>query len=97
MYDELSIGPVPAEEECEQLGPNYDEAKARAECKRFIECIRKVCGPEPFGARLIIKGNPHDFGTYLEVNVRYDDNNQVAVEYAFKVESQAPQTWEEGG
>lgn len=93
-YDTLEIGPVPADEDCEQLGPNYNASKARAECNRFIDLIRKVVGPEPTGARLIVKSNLHDFGTYLEVNVKYDDQNPEAVEYALKVESSAPTAWD---
>ena len=42
MTDHLSIGPSPAEEKCESLGRDYDPIKARLECKRFINLIRKT-------------------------------------------------------
>lgn len=91
--DYIDIGPTPADEPCEQLGPNYDESKAKAECRRFIEVIRKALGPEPEGARLSIKANAHDFGTYHEVVCYFDTDNEKAAEYAFKCESDAPSRW----
>ena len=66
----------------------------RAECKRYIELIRQVCGEEPEGARLAIKSNPHDFGTYLDVVCWYDDDNEEAADYAWGLESMAPATWD---
>lgn len=88
-YDYVDIGPTPASEDCEQLGPNYNPNKARAECKAFINQIRRERGEEPFGARLTIKSNPHDFGTYLEVVCKFDENNEEAAEYAFSCECTA--------
>ena len=93
MIDYLEIGPTPAEEDCEQLGPNYDPEKARAECKRFIAAIRATVGPEPEGARLVIRPNSHDFGTYYEVAVRFDSDSEQAEDYAYRVETGAPSRW----
>lgn len=95
MTDYIAIGPTPADEPCEQLGPNYDPQRARAECKRFIALIRKTLGDEPPGARLRIQSNAHDFGTYYEVVCSYDEDNETAAKYAFRCESEAPTTWEE--
>ena len=93
MIDYLEIGATPAEENCEQLGPNYDPEKARAECRRFIAAIRATVGPEPEGARLVIRSNRHDFGTYYEVAVRFDSDNETAEDYAYRVETGAPVRW----
>jgi hypothetical protein len=94
MRDELSIGPVPSDKACQQVGTShYDPTKARSECRRFIQAIRIQCGNEPEGATLRIKSNPHDFGSYLEVVVQYEEDNEAAVEYAFKVEGNAPTEW----
>lgn len=86
--DFLFIGPVPAEEPCAQLGvdPDFHE-KNRAECKRFIRQIQKHYGEEPHGAILLMKAQEHDFGTYREVCVMYDDSNEEAVDYAFRIEA----------
>lgn len=89
----ISIGSTPAEESCECVGPNCDYDKMRAECRRFIDAIRVTLGPEPDGAQLRVKGFPHDFGTYYEVVCYYEEENETAVDYAFRCESDAPLTW----
>ena len=92
--DYLTIGSTPADEDCLQLGtPEYTAQAARAECQRFIDLIRAVCGEEPEGARLSVKGFPHDFGTYYEVVCYYDDDDERAADYAFHVEGDAPCRW----
>lgn len=97
MHEEIIwIGSGPANEDCAQVGdPDYAR-NAKAECRAYIDAIRKVCGREPEGARLTIKGQPHDFTeAYYEVAVIYDGNNRSAAEYASKVDESAPRTWEE--
>jgi hypothetical protein len=94
MIDSLSIGPVPADEDCAQVGDDDYFLRARHECFRFIELIRKALGPEPEGAHLRIQCCPHDFGSYLDVVCTYDDRYQRAVDYAFRCESEAPVKWE---
>ncbi len=42
-YESLSLGPVPSDETCQQVGmPEYDSGKARQECLRFIELLEKL-------------------------------------------------------
>jgi len=92
--DYLSLGPVPADEDCAQVGqPDYG-SRARAECRRYISLLRKKFGPEPGKARLELKGCPHDFGTYYDVVVGYDEDDKESVEYAFRLERDAPSRWE---
>lgn len=93
--DYLELGPVPSNEHCEQVGPNYNESRARLECRVFIKQLRRMFGEEPIGARLRVKSNPHDFGSYLEVAVYYDPNVEESVEYAFKLEEEYPENWDE--
>lgn len=93
--DYLSLGPVPADENCAQVGePDY-YPKARAECRRYISLLIKRFGEEPVGARLRVKSNPHDFGDYLDVVIEYDANIREAVEYAVRAERDAPSRWDE--
>ena len=95
--DLVYLGPAPAEEDCVQVGdPDYAR-KAKAECRAYIEAIRKVLGPEPEGARLSIKGEQHDFGVYYEAVAYFNPNNQAAAEYAYRCEEKAPTTWAEVG
>lgn len=91
----LNIGPAPCDEDCAQVGEADYHRRSRDECIRFIELIRKSLGSEPDGAILMSKSFPHDFGSYREVVCMYDPNNEAAVEYAFRVEGNAPTKWEE--
>ncbi|WP_050028949.1 hypothetical protein [Verrucomicrobium sp. BvORR034] len=98
MNDYTVIGSTPCDEDCQQVGaPDYDRAAAIAECKRFRDLIREHCGEEPEGARLIIKGETHEFGTYHEVHCVFNDNIDLAVDYAFHVETHAPAKWDGSG
>jgi len=98
MRDFIEIGPTPSEEDCQQCGtPEYAEGKAKEECQRFITLIRKVCGKEPQGACLRVKGNDHDFGRYYEVVCEYDEGLIESVQYAFHVEGNAPTKWDGSG
>lgn len=91
--DYIDLGSTPANESCEQLGPNYDPQKAQAECRRYRELIRETVGLEPAGAALVVKSNSHDFGTYYEVHVTFDTDDPEAIDYAFRCDNEAPVTW----
>ena len=94
MRDYMDLGSTPTDEDCAQVGsPDY-HTKSREECNRYIEVIRRVLGPEPEGARLAVKSNPHDFGSYLSVVCHYDDANEAATNYAYRCESDTPRTWD---
>jgi hypothetical protein len=95
MRDEMDIGCNPCDEPCVNLGePDY-YPRARAECLRFIELIRKKLGEEPPGAYLKVKSNPHDWGSYLSVVVSFHDTDEEARNYAYLCESEAPRTWQD--
>jgi hypothetical protein len=93
MKASMYIGSTPPEEDCAQVGqPGYDAA-AIIECTRYIAQLREQFGLEPEGARLYIKSNPHDFGTYYEVCCEYDDEIEASGTYAFKCEGEAWPEW----
>lgn len=94
MREHLTLGPVPAEEDCAQVGEDGYGERALEECRRYIALLRKKFGPEPDGTRLTTKSFPHDFGSYLEVVVKFDDTNERAVAYAFELEGEAPARWD---
>lgn len=95
MTDYVEIGATPAEEACAQVGSTDYYSRAKAECRAFINQLRRMFGPEPEGARLFIRANPHDFGTYHEVACRYDDRIEEAVVYAHRCEAECPAKWDE--
>lgn len=95
MRDYLTISSVPYGEPCAQVGSDNYDRNSRLECVAFIGQIRRELGDEPNGAVLRAKSFPHEFGSYREVVVVYDDNYDDAVEYAFKIEANAPEFWDE--
>jgi hypothetical protein len=95
MFETLNIGCTPYAEECEALGPNYNAAKARRKCFIFRDQLIRQFGHPPTNARLLVVSNPHDFGTYLEVSVKFDVDDDEAVNYAYKLESETPEHWDE--
>lgn len=95
-YDQIEIGPAPANENCEQV-PYRCPPLAIAEAETFAQEIRFKLGVAPKVTRLFVKANPHDFGTYYTVVCEYDSDNGRAVEYAFRCEREAPTEWSQFG
>lgn len=96
MKDYVEYGPVPYDEDCQQVGTDdYNHEIARAECRVLRWQLRRMFGNEPLGASLQIKSNPHDFGSYLEVRCVYEDSMPEAEAYAFYVENNFPKNWDE--
>lgn len=95
MIDFFYIGPCPADEPCAQTGVTEGaERLNRAECNAYIEALRKVYGPEPDAAYYRVKRENHDFGTYFEVCIYFDVNDDEAIAYASRAE-QGLATWAE--
>ena len=85
--DTLEIGGTPAEENCAQVGVTEDfDRFNRLECQAYIAALQKKYGQEPEGAILVIRSNPHDFGSYREVACKFDPENEVARNYAYECE-----------
>ena len=90
MRDYLCLGPVPAYEYCEQVGtPEYDYQKDTVNLWRYRDMLRERW-PE---ADFAIKSFPHDFGTYREVVVYYDTEENDPI--AYEVEANLPTTWDQ--
>ena len=90
MRDYLCLGPVPAYEDCQQVGtPDYDNDQDTADLKRYKAMLEKRWPDAHFG----IKSFPHDFGIYREVVVYYD--TEEADPIALEVEANLPTTWDE--
>ena len=92
MREWIDVGPSPTDEPCEQY-PDGDPSIATREMNALINQIRRVLGHEPDGARLGIKRDPS--GGYREVVCFYDTENQAAIDYAFKCESECPEKWDQ--
>lgn len=94
MKDELFLSPTPVGEDCAQLGSQDYHSKAKKECSSFINQLKREFGEPPAFSRIRIKQCPHDFGTYLDVVVEFDDENDEATQYAYKLEANLPENWD---
>jgi len=95
MTEWLDIGSSPPGESCAQVGSGDYYPRARRECRAYIALLRRVLGTEPTGANLSIKSRPHDFGNYLSVVCKFDLDDKVAVEFAYRCERDGPEEWDE--
>ena len=102
MRDYITIGSTPCDEECAQVGAEGYMERVNKECRVYIRQLWRqllVKGITPHNApetfNLVVKGNAHDFGTYFEVAIRYDDSNQEAMELALDLENLVPTNWDE--
>lgn len=86
-YDFIYIGSAPCGEDCAQIGQEGFAERNRDECRRYIDALVDYYGEPPLNAYYAIKAESHEFGTYREVVVRYDEECPEACDYAFKVES----------
>lgn len=89
--DALSLGPIPGNETCVQVGVDDYRRLARAECQRFINLCRELFGNEPDGARYKIVFENHDYGSYADVEITYC--NEIGMFYAYHVERNLPVNW----
>src|ERR1051325_2014191 len=94
MRDYIDLGCAPSHEECAQVGSTNYLQQARKQCRAYIGQLRRELGPEPIGAHLTLRLNPHDFGTYLSVICYFDDEHKESIDYAFKCEGQGPKFWD---
>lgn len=93
--DFLTLGPTPFGEDCAQVGTSDYYVRAIEETRRYKEMLEKKFPDLPQGLTFETKAFPHDFGTYHEVVVVYDRDDQEQVNYALKVERHLPETWED--
>ncbi|MCL2590580.1 MAG: hypothetical protein FWD67_06805 [Betaproteobacteria bacterium] len=91
----MDISPAPVEEDCAQVGRlDYEERSSR-ECRVFKRMLSRLFPlPENGKASIVIKRFTHDFGSYRQVCVLYDDTDQQAVDYAYLLEGNTPAKWD---
>lgn len=102
MIERIEIGSSPWGEECAQVGQEDYHEVAHKECmayKRQLGRILRANGfdpdtmPEGFG--FVIKGSPHDFGTYYEVVCRFNGDDERSWEILSFIEDNVPQLWDD--
>jgi hypothetical protein len=94
MKDILTLGSAPWEEDCVQVESSGTYLRPMlAQCQSFKQLLLDIFGKPPEGASLVVRQFPHDFGTYAEVCVVFDDRFPEAVTYAYKLEANTPAEW----
>lgn len=91
MREYIDIGPTPADEPCAQIGEDDYTSRAVAECRRYARLINRAYP----GACAVVVPHRHDYGTYYEVAVKYDDADIAQAELAYRIEETLPLTWAE--
>jgi hypothetical protein len=64
------------------------------EANALINQITRSIGKPPYGTGLRIISCAHDFGTYYDVAVVYDDEDEESQAYMLKAESAIPSKWD---
>jgi hypothetical protein len=96
MLETLELGTTtPYDEPCAQLGSEGYLNKARQEIRAFAGQLLRSTGQPPAGARLKTLHCPHDFGTYLDLALVYDADDESQVEWMLKMESNIPDKWDQ--
>jgi hypothetical protein len=91
----MTIGPSPCEAPCAQVGQADYEERSRRECRVFQRMLERLFPlPDGVPVQYVVKSFPHDFGTYREVCVRYEDTDTRACSHAYAVERDTPVEWD---
>jgi hypothetical protein len=89
--NEVNVGPTPYDEACTQAGRNPQ--REREECRALRNQLRRILGPEPEGARIVMRYS-YTGGGYYDLFCEYEDGNESAAKYALACESQCPAKWD---
>lgn len=85
---------VPHGEDCMQLGAeNYDKF-SNLEADTLIDQIIRQLGQPPEGTYFKKIKCPHDFGTYLDIALVYDENDETSEAYFLYVDQNMPEYWD---
>lgn len=98
MRDYLNIGSTPYDEPCVQVGSPHYHKWGRKECSAFATQCSSLLSSE-FGDDTVVscsvKSFLHDFGTYHEVVVWYNPDNEDSTNQAFWLEENCPANWDQ--
>ena len=96
MKQYMEIGSSPIEEDCAQVGAEgyYQRAEKELNCYKD-QLYRQFTESVEHNISFRIKWFPHDFGTYGEVCVFWNDSDEAANEYAYFIEANLPENWDE--
>ena len=93
--DYLTLGPVPCDEDCAQVGSRDFRNQSRREMKAYINQLKREF-PEWVGHDVAFKimSFAHDFGSYGEVVIEWNMDCEKAQSFAIHVENNLPMNWD---
>ncbi len=96
MYDYVTLGPVPADESCAQVGDKHFREISTIEMNEYVKMLdRMFPDADENGVRFKVKWFDHDFGSYGEVVALFVDLDEKSCDFAYHVENNAPMEWDE--
>ncbi len=95
MKDYLEFETTPFNEPCSQIGDEEYTRDSILECRVLQRQIIRTVGEPPEGSHFYRRSCPHDFGTYHELALSFDDNDESHTEYMQSVERNFPANWDE--
>lgn len=95
MRDYITLGGTPYDEDCAQVGSENYRQRAMLECRLYKAMLCDLFPNIPDSCEFKVKAFPHDFGTYHEVCIMYDSDDEKACEFAFSVENNLPANWDD--
>lgn len=98
MIDYVFLGPTPYAEDCAQLGAAGYSLRSRVEIRAYLGQLHRIVQAEgrtmPAACSLVSKAESHDFGSYKEAAVRFDCDDETAVDFAYWLKSNTPEHWD---
>lgn len=94
MRDYIEIGTTPCNESCCQVGRDNYSKYGLLEAREFKRMLKSIYADKLDLVTFSIKTFPHDFGSYYDVVVYYD--NDEGMNEAYEIEDSYPTDWIEG-
>ena len=82
----IDLGSIPYNEETKII---------RKTCNIYLKQLRRIFSKELGSARLFIKYNLHELNDYFSVECRFDDDDEIGMDYAINIEHNSPSNWDE--
>lgn len=93
--DYFNIDSTPTEEKCAQIG-SVDTTVLRLEAIAFRDQLERQFEPFPEGFTIKLNKNYHEFGTYYDLQLWYQDGDETpSLMKALDIESNVPEHWDE--
>jgi hypothetical protein len=92
MRNFIELGASPSMMESARVASS---SRSLHECRAYRQQIRRLLGPEPPGVQLVIEPTSRSLGSLYRVVCYYQTDDQGAVEYACRCNSQRPAYWDE--